>query len=164
MKKLFVILTVVLALAMVVQPVYAQGGKIGYIDARRVLYSYEKTKAYEKDMSGLQEKLQAEREEKIEAVRKMRDEVELLNGDAKTKKQIELEGKIADLNEFDRNSRQQLLTKQNDALRDLMGDINKVVEALGKKGGYDYILDSRGLIYKKEALDLTEQAIQQLNK
>ena len=164
MKRVLVVLVVVTLLAAIPAALGYAADKIGVVDARRALYSYEKTKEFETEMNGLTEKWQATREQKVEAIKKLRDETEMLSGDAKTKKQLELEGKIADLNESDRNKRQELLAKQNDMFRVLTEDINKVVADVAKKEQYDIILDSRTIVYKKEGLDLTEQVIEKLNK
>jgi outer membrane protein len=97
-------------------------------------------------------------------VSKLRDEMELLSGKAREKKQSEVEAKITDLNEFDRVTRQQLLNKKNDMFREVVDDIQKVVDDLGKKGQYDFILDSRNIMYGKEDFDLTDDVLKQLNK
>jgi len=164
MKKVLVVLVVVSLLVMPVLSSYAASEKMAFIDARRALYSYEKTKKFETEMNSITQGWQKEREIKVNDVKKLRDEVALLNGDAKAKKQLALEGKIADLNEADRAKRQEVLAKQNNMFRELTQDVNKVVEGIGKKGGYSFIFDSRSIVYKKDGLDLTEQVIEQLNK
>ena len=38
------------------------------------------------------------------------------------------------------------------------------IQAMGEKGNYDFILDSRSIMYAKKDSDITDQVIAQLNK
>ncbi len=143
---------------------HAQGGKMGYVDLRRAFYEYEKTKKMENELNGLTEDRQKERDKMVEKITKLRDKIELLSGDARSKKQGEIDAELVKLQEFDRGTRQEILTKKNDMFREVVEDIQKVVEELGKKEGYDYIFDSRNIMYAKESFDLTEKVVKQLNK
>ena len=142
---------------------HAADGKVGFVDLRKAFYDYNKTKTYETQLNDITAKRDSDRNKMVEAITKMRDEVQMLQGDAKTKKQTEIDGKIAVLQEHDRETRQQLLNKKNDMFKEVIDDIQKVVENIGKANGYDYILDSRNVMYGKETLDLTNQVVTQLN-
>jgi Skp family chaperone for outer membrane proteins len=48
--------------------------------------------------------------------------------------------------------------------REVIADIQKIVDDMGENGGYDYILDSRNIMYAREDSDLTDQVIAELNK
>lgn len=143
---------------------YAKGEKLGYVDLRRAFYEYGKTKKHEEELNKLTEKSQGERKQQIEVITKLREEVELLTGAAKDKKQAEIDKKIATLQEYDRNTRQILLNKKNEMFREVIDDIQNVVDEIGKKGNYDYIFDSRNVMYAKEGFDLTDEVIGKLNK
>jgi outer membrane protein len=164
MRKVFVVFIAVFMIVGIFAEVSQAAGKIGYVDLRRAFYEYEKSKSFEKELSDETSKRQAERDAKVKEISKLRDEMELLSGDARKKKQTAIEAKIADLNEYDRSTRQQLLNKKNDMFRKVVDDIQKVVDNIGKKGKYDYILDSRNVMYGKKDFDLTEQVLKQLNR
>ena len=142
---------------------HAADGKVGFVDLRKAFYDYGKTKTFETQLNDLTVKREGDRNKMVEDITKMRDEVQMLQGDAKTKKQTEIDNKIAVLQEYDRETRQQLLNKKNDMFKEVIDDIQKVVESIGKANGYDYILDSRNVMYGKENLDLTDQVVSQLN-
>ncbi|MGB2661223.1 MAG: OmpH family outer membrane protein [Candidatus Omnitrophota bacterium] len=142
----------------------ADEGKIGYVDLRRAFYDYQKTKTFESELNKITDSRQKERTKKVESISKLRDELEILSGNAKNKKQTQVETEIATLNEFDRTTRQQLLNKKNDMFREVVDDIQKIVEDMGKKGNYDYILDSRNIMYSRDKFDLTDDVIKQLNR
>jgi outer membrane protein len=159
-----VLIAIIMVSTFLLTPCQAKGEKIGYVDLRRAFYEYEKSKTFEKELNELTGKRQSEREAKIKEISKLRDEMELLSGAAREKKQSQLEAKISDLNEFDRDTRQQLLNKKNDMFREVVDDIQKVVNGLGEKEKYDFILDSRNIMYGREEFDLTDEVVSQLNK
>ncbi len=142
---------------------YAADGKVGFVDLRKAFYDYSKTKTFETQLNDLTSTREGGRNKMVEEVTKMRDEIQMLQGDAKNKKQADMDNKIATLQEYDRETRQQLLNKKNDMFKEVIDDIQKVVETIGKANGYDYILDSRNVMYGKEELDLTNQVVTQLN-
>ena len=142
---------------------YAEA-KIGYVDLRRAFYEYEKTKTFETELNALTEERQAKRTGMIAAITKLRDEGELLQGEARQQKQTAIDAKLAELQEFDRDTRQQLLNKKNDMFRAVVDDIQKVVTEMGKAQKYDYVLDSRNVMYAQEQYDLTNEVVKKLNK
>ncbi|MDD4956981.1 MAG: OmpH family outer membrane protein [Candidatus Omnitrophica bacterium] len=158
------VVTVVTVLAVCAGPLAFAEGKIGYVDLRKAFYEYEKANSLDKQLTDLTEKRQNERKTKIDAITKLREEAELLSPEAKSKKQTEIDLKLVQLQEFDREARQELLTKKNDMFKEVITDIQNVVDDFGKKGDYDYILDSRNIMFSKPEFDMTDQVIKQLNK
>jgi outer membrane protein len=143
---------------------YAAEAKLGYVDLRRAFYEYEKSKTYDKDLNAVTNTRSDERGTLVTAIRKLRDEAELLNEQARAAKQQELDAKITELNEFDKKTREELLTKKNDMFKEVIEDIQAIVINIGKAEGYDYILDSRNIMFAKEEYDLTEKVLAELNK
>jgi len=159
-----VLAAVLITVSLVSGAAYAADGKVGYVDLRRAFYEYEKTKNMETSLTSFTGERQAERTAKVQELTKMRDSAEMLKGDAREKKQQAIDGKLMELQEYDRATRQEILNKRNDMFREVIEDIQKVVEEIGKKNGYSYILDSRNIMYAEEKLDLTDEALKELNK
>lgn len=168
MKKMNGILiaavTVVIVGMFLISPASAESMKIGYVDLRRAFYEYEKSKSFDEALTSLTNQRGEKRNEMVEEVRKMRDEGELLSDSAKAAKQKELDAKITVLSEYDSNTRQELLNKKNDMFREVIGDIQKIVEDIGARDKYTYIFDSRNIMYSQKSEDLTEQVLAKLNK
>ena len=164
LKRIFVLIAVLLVIGVMVSPARAQEGKIGYVDLRKAFYEYEKTKTFETELNKITDTRQNERTKKVERISKLRDEMELSSGTARNNKQKQVEEAITALNEFDLDTRQMLLNKKNDMFREVIDDIQKIVEDIGKKGNYDFVLDSRNIMYSQEKFDLTEDVIKRLNK
>lgn len=143
---------------------YSQELKIGYVDIRRAFYEYERTKTLEEGLTAITEDSQEERSKLVGELTQLNDEGELLSGKAKEQKQKEVDVKFLQLKDFDKDLRQKLLNKKNDMFREVIDDIQKVAVEIGEKGEYDFIIDSRNIMYAMEKYDLTEEVVKQLNK
>ncbi len=165
MRRTGLLLVVCLVVCGLIAPVgYCKEIKVGYVDLRKAFYEYERTKSLEEELATLTEESQNKRNTMVEEITKLRDQAELLNGDKLKEKQKELDAKLAELQNYDREMRQTLLNKKNDMFRQVIDDIQKIVEGMGKKQGYDYIFDSRNIMFADEQFDLTEKVIAELNK
>ena len=79
MKKIITIVTaVVIVTGMFAVAAQAAEMKIGYIDLRRAFYEYEKSKSFDEELRSVTEERDAQRNQMIEELRKMRDESEFL--------------------------------------------------------------------------------------
>ncbi|MFC1570162.1 OmpH family outer membrane protein [Candidatus Omnitrophota bacterium] len=143
---------------------YSEDIKIGYVDIRKAFYEYERTKTLEEELTAITEDNQVERKKLVEELTQLNDEGELLSGKAKAEKQKEVDAKFLQLQDFDKDLRQKLLNKKNDMFREVIDDIQKVSTDMGEIGGYDFIIDSRNIMYANEKYDLTEEVIKRLNK
>jgi len=138
--------------------------KIGYVDLAKAFDQYKKTKESEKTLNEKGKTKEAERKKMVDELRKLKDEQALLSDKAKAEKQNVLDEKIKVLQEFDRRVQDELLKERNEALGGILKDIEKVVTDYSKETGYDYVINSRALLFGQEQYDLTEEIIKRLNK
>ena len=143
---------------------YAADYKIAYVDMAKVFGDYNKTKESEKTLDDKGKAKEADRKKLVDEVRKLKDEQALLSDKAKAEKQGVIDEKIKTLQDFDRKTRDDLLKERNDKLAAILKDIEKVVTDYSKEAGYDFILDSRTILYGKESYDLTNEVLKRLNK
>lgn len=143
---------------------YAKEYKIGYVDLARVFDEYKKTKESEKTLEAKGKVKEEERKKMIEEIRKLKDEQALLSDKAKAEKQTVIDTKIKNLQDFDKNTRDNLMKERNDVLGNILKDIEKIVTDYAKAEGYDLILNSRMLLYGAQQYDLTSEALTRLNK
>lgn len=137
--------------------------KIGFINVSQVFDSYEKTKQFDADLQKDSEAKRTQRDVLVNAVKKLRDEVELMAPDAREEKQRQMDQKVQELQAFDRDARLALRKKRDDMIRDILKQIDTVIQAYGKEKGFDYIYNDRVLVFKKEQSDLTQDIISRLN-
>lgn len=162
MKKSMIGMLVV-ASALMSAPAFAAGEKIGYVDLARIFDEYQKTKDFDKTLEGKGQAKQAERDKMVNEVKKLRDEAELLSAKAKDDKQVLIDEKIKALQEFDRGTRDDLRKQRDAMVRDILKEIETVIQDFGKAQGYSFIFNDRVLVFKSEGSDLTAQVIKTLN-
>lgn len=138
--------------------------KMGYVDLRKVFMEYEKSKTYDKELNDLTAKLTADRDKLVAEIKTMKEESQLLSDKAKEAKEGEITAKINELNQMDQKARQEFITKKNDMFKEVIDDIQAVVNDMAQKEKYDYIIDYRNLMFAKESYDLTARVIETLNK
>ncbi len=164
--KILIITPLVLLVAVFVFPAlngYAAGEKIGYVDMAKVFDDYLKTKDFDKALESKGSTKRSEREKMVNEVKKLRDEAELLSAAAKDDKQAQIDEKIKSLQEFDRDTRSVLGKERDNMVRDILKEIEVVIQDFGKAQGYSFIFYDRALAYKGESSNITSQVIKVLN-
>ena len=138
--------------------------KLGYVDLAKVFDEYKKTKDSEKNLEAKGKAKEADRAKMIDELRKLKDEQALLSEKAKAEKQTVIDNNIKSLQDFDKKTRDELVKERNDMLALILKDIEKIVTEYSKANGYDFILNSRMLLYGGESYDLTAEILSRLNK
>lgn len=147
-----------------VSPSYAvDAGKIGYVDLARVFDEYQKTKQFDKALEAKGASKQSERDKMVAEIKKLRDEAELSSAKAKDDKQVVIDEKIKALQEYDRTTRDGLRRERDGMVKDILKEIETVIQDFGKNQGFSFIFNDRVLVYKSEGDDLTNQVIKVLN-
>lgn len=164
MKLINLIIAVLFLVSLMPGEVFAEGkGKIVYINPVTIIDGYYKTKNIDKELEKESKKKTDERDKMVKKINKLKDEVELMSKKVSEKKSKELNDLIRELQDFDRDARLTLKRKGDDAKREILQDIDKVIAEYGKKHSYDAILDDRVLLYADESIDITEAVVKILN-
>ena len=144
--------------------------KIGVID---VLKLQEESKAFQKirqDLKdkflALEEKLEKERNEVLKLEEELKKQSMMLSLDAKQDKRRDLEKKMRRFKFLQNETAEEAKALELDARRDVIKKIENVVDKMAKKEGYSIILERRtvGLIYYKDAIDLTDKVTKAYDK
>lgn len=162
MKKIAVIF---ILFAFVLSPAAgAAESKLGYVDVATVFDNYQKTKDQDLILKEKGEKKEVKRNELINALRRLEDEMVLLARDAQAKKQEELIEKKRQLEDFDRGVQRELGESRNKIVREIFEDIDQVITSYGKKNGYDFIFSEKVLLFQNKRNDLTPEISKELAK
>ncbi len=138
--------------------------KMGYVDVMKVLSDYSKAK---ESKSAFEAKIKSKDQEAkamAEEIRKMEGDLSMLSDKAKAEKQKAIDEKKKALNAFYRKTQSELVTEEGALLGGIQKDIENTIKAYSKEAGYDYIFDSRMVLYGKEISDVTGEVIKRLNK
>ena len=166
----------------------AEKPKIATVDIQKLFKEYHRTIVAQKRFNIEYAKIQKAIGEKEEAVKKMRQKIQLiadelkkdgLSSEQKAEKQqagmlIAQEMKFVerDVKKFSQSEHAKLAEKKALNLKWNMADIQKKVESISEGMGYDYVFDKSGLntnqvtffLYLKDAPDITTAVLKELNK
>jgi Skp family chaperone for outer membrane proteins len=163
MKKAIIAIFVFTVLSGFLSPAFAEGEKIAYVDVAKVFDEYLRTKDNDRVLQEAGKKKEAERDTLVKEIRQFKDEMALLNSDAKVKKQEALEGKMKELQAFDQDARKSLGEQRNAVVREIFKDIDDAVQRYGERKGLDMIFNERALLYHSPKFDATKDLIDELN-
>lgn len=138
--------------------------KFGYIDLSRTFSEYNKTKDYDKILSDKQNIFSADRDKRVAEIKQLQDKFNLLSDKEKEAKKPELENKVRDLQEFDRQKGTDLRREQDEKMKDILKDIEDAVRKYAEKEGYTMVFNDRVLVYESKDMDITDKVIEILNK
>lgn len=138
--------------------------KVGFVNLARVFDGYTKTKTSDAQLQRKGEKKEVELKTRMQELRKMRESLELLNDDARETKALELEEKADELQRFRANTARNLRRERDKAAKELLGDIQDVMETYATERGFTVILDSQSLLYGHKRHDVTDDVLALLNK
>ena len=137
--------------------------KVGFVNLSKAFDEYEKTKDFDKELEKKGDVKQEQRERLVKEIRTMRDEMELLNEKARESKEKDIEEQVRSLHEFDQDTKTSLIKERDDMIRDILGEMNDIIQAYGERNGYSIILNDRVLLFGAKSLDVTEEIIKTLN-
>lgn len=164
MRKILTVILIVAFLFSISAPAFSESqGKIGYIDLSRSFDEYQKTKDFDKELEAKGDMKQKDREKVVQEIRKMREELELMNKNAREKKEADIEAKIKSLQDFDQEAKTDLTKERDNMVKDILKEMSGVIKEYGEKNGYSIIVNDRVLLYGDSGIDLTNEIIKILN-
>ena len=138
-------------------------GKVGYVNLGKVFDSYERTKASDTALEKRGKQKDAELEARMGELKKIRQNLELLNDDAREAKTRDIEEKTEELQRFRTNTARDLRRERDKIAKDILGEIERGLDEYAKAKGFSMILDSRSLLYADAAYDVTDDIVKTLN-
>lgn len=163
MKKYLISISIIAIFSISQFAIAESQGKIGYIDLSRAFDEYQKTKDFDKELEAKGDMKQQEREKLVQDIRKMREELELMNKKAREKKETDIESKIKSLQDFDQEAKTDLTKERDNMVRDILKEMSDVIKEYGEKNGYSIIVNDRVLLYGDSGMELTNEIIKILN-
>jgi outer membrane protein len=138
--------------------------KFGYIDLSKAFSEYKKTKEYDKALGDKEQVYTAERDKKVNELKALQDKLNLLSDKEKESKKADLDTKVKDFQEFDRQKQTDLRKEQDEKMKELLKDIEDAVKVYAEKEGYTMVFNDRVLVYQNKSMEITDKIIEILNK
>ncbi len=165
MKKILVFLSIICL------GLFAQSGKIGYVDIKKVFENYEKAKkvqeSFMKEVDAEQKNMDKMRVEIENMQKDYEKKKDIMKPEERTKKENELKLKIQEFSKKWTEVKQKLDEKGNQLEEQLFNEVKAVISDYAKKNGYSIVINSfdpRLILYGDASADLTEEIIKILNK
>ena len=136
---------------------------IAIIDPDRVFENYEKTKQLDKQLEGKWTAKQADRDKRVAELRKMKDDLELMSEKGRGDQQAALDAKIKELQVFDQQARETLKRERDDIGKEIVKEIERVVQTYAQQHGYSVVISNRAILYGDKSVDITDPIIKALN-
>ena len=162
MKKLLVVLGLVCGLAFTGKAFAIE--KVAYVDLGKIFSEYGKTKNYDKTLTDKETVYNNERDKKVNDLKQFQDKLGMLSDKEKEGKKTELENKVKDFQEFDRQKQTDLRKEQDEKMKEILKDIEEAVKQYSQQQGYTMVFNDRVLVYQDKGLDITDKIIEILNK
>jgi outer membrane protein len=138
--------------------------KFAYVDLTKIFSEYSKTKEFDKVLGDKQSAYETERDKIVSEIKSFQDKMNLLSDKEKAAKKDELEKKVKNLQEFDRQKQGDLRKEQDERMKELLKDINDAIKQYAEKEGYSMVFNDRVLVYQDKSLDITGKIIEIVNK
>ena len=138
--------------------------RIGVVNLDKLLNEYERTKSSVARLKEMTQVKQAERDKIASEIKGMREELILLNEQARSERQEEIEKKMKDLAEFDRQVKDALLKERDETGSSILEEVETTVAAYAKEHGFELILSGQAVLYGIETIDVTHEVLLILNE
>ena len=138
-------------------------GKMAYVDLSQTFDKYEKTKTFDEALTATQATKEKELEQMAGENKALEDKLSLLSEKEKATKQKELDEKNKKLQQRTQEISLDLRKDRDEKLKEVLQDIEKVIQAYAQKNGYDFIFNDRVLLYGAASADVTQDIIDILN-
>jgi outer membrane protein len=76
----------------------------------------------------------------------------------------ELQNLDADLTKYSQEAEQKLMKKERELLQPMYDEINKAIESVATKNGYQQVIDQKNTYYSITSCDVTTLVIEEANK
>ena len=141
----------------------AQEMKVGYVNLAKVFDGYQRTRTSDAILEKEGKQKEAELEGRINELKKLRQNLELFNDEARETKNREVEEKAEELQRFRSNAARDLRRERDKVAKDILQEIQRGLDEYAKANSFSLILDSRSLLYAQSAHDVTDDVLKLLN-
>jgi outer membrane protein len=166
MKKIAWLLCLLVILGTwTINPVQADGLKIGVVDVQRVIKDCVAGKDATRRLKQKQNERASDMESRkaeIAALKKSIEELDpVLEKEARDKKKSELAGKTQAMKDAESRYSKQVRDINSNQSSNVKSEVLRIIEQVAKKGGFSFILDKNHALYSGGAVDITGQVIEE---
>ena len=164
MRRLVSFLLVLVMITAVSLTSFSKDLKIGYVDIFKVFNEYEKTKEYDSKLEKKKERAEKELDSKKETITKLQNKMSLLKEKDQKKEQKKISKEVKAYRELEREAFTDIKKERDTKMKDIVEDINKVINNYAKENGFDLIINETSVLYGDKIMDITSDILKISNK
>ncbi len=169
MRKMVLVGIGLLMAALVSGNAWAQGLRVGVIDINKILNESEAGMAAKKKMEARYEEIKKKIDAKQQEARAMKEELDkqkvMLGKEKLKEKEDALQAKINELRQLTQEGEKEMQTRQGEATREVLKQIETQIDTLVKADKLDLVLErSAGVVYFNPSMDITQRVLDLVNK
>lgn len=138
--------------------------KIGYVNIFKVFNEYGKTKDYDLKLEQNKKEIEKKLETKKETIEKIQNKLSLLKDSEKAKEEEKMKKEVNDYRDAERKALIDIKKERDEKMKEIIEDINKVIEDYAKKNKFDLIVNESAVLYGDKAMDITTDIMNLSNK
>lgn len=141
----------------------AEVWKVGYVELGKVFDGYARTKRSDAELEKKGKQKEAELEGRVNELKKLREQLELLNEASRDAKVRDIEAKADEVKRFRANAARDLRRERDEVARSILQEVRQAVTDYAKANGFSMIFEERSVLYGQPGYDVTDAVLQQLN-
>lgn len=165
-KLLFISMAAVAVIASVAQS--ADVAKIGIIDFQQIIDKSGPGKKARAEINAQGKKMEVELKKKAAELEEMKAQLErealVMSTEKREQNERDLRIKVNDFKGLQKKYEQDLQRLQKKMIKQLQKDILSLAQKIGKKEGFQLILERAGVLYVPSSLNITDRIIEEYNK
>ena len=146
----------------------ADVAKIGVVEFQRLFDNSDAGKEIKAEITAKGKLMEAELKEKGAEIEELKKRLErealVMSKEMREEKEREFRIKVNDIKILQKKYEAELQGIQKELMKGLQSDTLKVIEEIGKSGGYLMIMDKRGVLYSPSTTDITDEVIKKFNQ
>lgn len=146
----------------------ADVAKIGIVDFQKIVEESEPGKKAKAEINTKGKKMEGELKKKAAEIEEMKKQLErealVMSTEKREQNERDFRIKVNDFKGLQKRYEQDLQRLQKKVISQLQRDVVGLTKEIGKKGGFQLILEKSGVLYVPESLDITDQVVAEYNK
>ncbi len=146
---------------------YSASAKIGVIDFQRVLRESNAGKAAKADIEKKGKSMENSLKKRGKEIEKLKKKFEaealVMSGKTREDRQREFRIKLNDFKELQKKYAMDFKAYEAKTIKKIQKDVFKIVQQMGKKGGYSLIIEKGATLYYPDSADVTDMLIKKYN-
>jgi outer membrane protein len=165
--KVIRVLMIVLMLG-VVSPAFGQALKVGFVNIQKAISESRAGERARKKFEGTIKAKEAALAREKQTIERLKRDLEkkalLLKADERVSLQRDFQKRVRDYERQMNDAQEELQIQERQMTAEILQDLQKIVEEIGKSQRFTLILDRSQLLYTDKGIDITNEVIQLYNR